>query len=304
MPRRSEDSSGSETADPDTPEQSEIERESDHSEPGNEAYDSGSDWSLASRHATPPPVDDRLDACYHAIFGVAAWDRDIAANLRLWPAFKREHFFYANMRVETLQDFYRDFWRVLRIFQHNNFIDEYEDAYRLKTGIRIDFLAPTSRPDHVNTREALKRLYCLYHAITEHGPRVAAHEIAQRMHEHENDTSALDRAILEYLKPHRRREPFDPVDAWVNENPAYDVSAVAPPGADEHNKENREPSPPPRAAAPRATRPASTPRAAAPAAREPLLWRPRARMPAEAHVAALLSRLRMCASQPQADVCI
>ncbi len=57
-------------------------------EPGNEA--SYSDWSddwdetyLAHRRAhSLRPIDPRLDACYHAIFGVAAWDATLAANLQ------------------------------------------------------------------------------------------------------------------------------------------------------------------------------------------------------------------------------
>ncbi len=178
--------SGSETADPET--------RSEHSDPGNEGYNSPT-WSEEWAHPLRGEIDDHLEACYHAIFGVAAWDPAVAATLRRWPVFKREHF-GPHTHVETLQDFYRDFCRVVDIFRQNNFILEYESAFMLKTGIRIDFLAPTSRPDHVITREALTRLYSLYHTITEHGPRVAAHDIAHWMHVHENDTSGLDAQSL------------------------------------------------------------------------------------------------------------
>ncbi len=278
-------------SDHDTPPPS-GETESDALEdPVNEPY--SSNWSdvwdeayLAQRRAHElRKIDPHLDACYHAIFGVAAWDATLAASLQEWPAFKR-----AQWAPKTLEEFYDEFGYVLRLFHQHNFIAEYEKAYARAKGVRIDFLVPTPRPDHVNTREALRRLYSLNDAVHAHDSRTVAAHIAHCMQVHENDTSALDSSIIDYFKQYRRRDAFDNVDTWVNEAPEYAVRPHPAPGAAERDQENRPPSPP------RALRNADPPAGAAPprvARRRPTPSLPeRARMRGDTEITALLSRMQ------------
>jgi hypothetical protein len=269
--------------------------------------DNSSDWSddwdeayLAQRRAHAlRPIDRCLDACYHAIFGVAAWDATLAANLQEWPAFKSDIW-----APKTLEEFYGDFAHVLHLFREHNFIEEYEKAYAEAKGTRIDFLAPTARPGHVNTRLAVRRLQCLEMAMYRRGVHVVSHRIALWTQEHGNDTAALDSAIIGFLIHWQSREPLKDLNVPIH------ISPVDPSYSDD--EENRPPSPPPRAPRP-AGPPARAPRPADPPpppayVRRPR-WRPgrqprppppsplpplpgREHMPAAPRLTALLSRMK------------
>jgi hypothetical protein len=229
-------------SEPDTPPPSGASEETESDapeEPGNEAY--SSDWSddwdeayLKQREAHRlRPIDPRLAACYHAIFGVAAWDAALAANLQEWPAFNR-----APWAPKTLEEFYRDFGLILRLFRQHNFIVEYERAYARAKGVRIDFLAPTALPGHVNERQAVRRLHCLETAIHRRGP-FYVEDVIDRLMQSEAP-AALGSAINDYLRSYETREPFDNADAWANGN--VDVGLDADDGV--QGQENRPPSAP------------------------------------------------------------
>jgi hypothetical protein len=270
-------------SDPDTPPPS-AETESDAPEdPANEPY--SSDWSddwdeayLAQRSAHAlRPVDPRLASCYHSVFGVASWDATLAASLQEWPAFKR-----AQWAPKTLAEFYRDFGHVLHLFRQHNFIEEYEQAYTRAKGVRIDFLAPTARPAHVNTRLAVRRLHCLKTAMHIRGAVFVAGVIDRLMLSHAaHPPAALDSAITDYLRHYETREPFDNADAWANSNLG--------PGADEHDPD---PQPPPRAPRPAAPPSPSPPPPRAPRSRPTPALPERALLGGDPQLAALLSRMQ------------
>jgi hypothetical protein len=240
-------------SDPETPPPSGASEETESDapqDPGNVSY--SSDWSddwdeayLKHREAHAlRPIDPHLDACYHAVFGVAAWDATVAAKLQQWPAFKR-----AQWAPKTLQEFFGKFGYVLRLFHAHNFIEEYEQAYARAKGVRIDFLAPTALPGHVNTRLAVRRLHCLDTAIHTRGSDFVAGVVDRLMLAHAAHPAARDSAINDYLRDYETREPFDNADAWANGNlhapdehgpdpalsprprPAHPPSPAAPPQA-------------------------------------------------------------------------
>jgi hypothetical protein len=273
-------------SDPDTPPPS-ADTESDAlSDLGNETY--SSDWSddwdeayLKQREAHAlRPLDPRLAACYHAVFGVASWDAALAATLQEWPAFRR-----AQWAPKTLQEFYRKFGHVLLLFRQHNFIEEYETAYARAKGVRIDFLAPTApsgTPAHVTSRQAVRRLHCLDTAIHTRGSVFVAGVIDRLMLAHAAHPPALDRAITDYLRHYETREPFDNADAWANGN--LDVTPVENAPADEHDPD---PQPPPRAPRPAAPSP---PPPRAPRSRPSPSLPERALLRGDPQLAALLSR--------------
>jgi hypothetical protein len=274
-------------SDPDTPPPSGASDEtgSDAPEdPGNELY--SSDWSddwdeayLKQREAHAlRTIDPHLDACYHAVFGVAAWDAALAANLQECPAFRR-----AQWAPKTLQEFFGKFGHVLRLFHAHNFIEEYEQAYARAKGVRVDFLAPTALPGHVNTRLAVRRLRCLDTAIHTRGSAFVAGVVDRLMLAHAAHPPALDSAINDYLRHYETREPFDNADAWANGN----AGPVAGHDQDEHGADPAL-SPRPRPAHPPS--PAAPPRA--PRGRPSPSLPERALLGGDPRLAALLARMQ------------
>jgi len=244
-----------------------------------DASDSFSASSSDSYNAEPPTsafagLDRRLAACYHAVFGLAAWTPNSARH-QIFTNFIHACDEHEVWSLVTLQDFFYHSDMLLRMLRRYDFMTGYETAY-------------TDMWARVSMEEAVSRLGRLHTALRARGVRAVQEEITALLAAHAAP-AARDRAILAYLAPYAPRAAFDNVDPWFNTPADSEASEAGDAGdADERDKENKRPTAADTSSAPPARPPPTRPR------RTPA---PKRHVPPDhrARVPALLARLRALA---------
>jgi len=251
----------------------EVEGETDTDLP---SYVSPSSWSFDSYDTIDPlgDFDPILAACYHAVFGLAAWTHVPARSetFREFIDHCRDHDVFETMN--TLYDVYHHSDWLLHLLRTYDFMTDYETAY-------------TDTWTRVSMQQAQSRLECLHTAMRARGLAQVEEDITALLAAHATPT-ARDRAILAYIAPYAPRAAFDNVEESYNMPADSEAGRASVAGDDIHDKENKLPTAAETPSAPPARPPPARPRRT-PASKRHVPPDHRARVPA------LLARLRALA---------